>query len=137
MISVRIVGLDEVVLRLDQFPKHLRDVLRSKFENIFSELTRQFFEDTPGRYLDPAQVQTGITDIGSTLVGYIEYTDKVGFYAIYPVNKPMLINLKQQFFAREVHRHPFPKGAPMIERLLAEAKPWIKDQLSDLDIRDL
>ena len=137
LISIQVFGIDEVVFRLDQFPKHLRAVLRTKFENIFAELTRQFFEGTPGRFLDPKQVQTGIAEIGSTLVGYIEYTDKAGFYAIYPVNKPMLMNLKQQFFAREVHRHPFPKGAPSIERALLAAKPWIEDQMENTYIEAL
>lgn len=136
MISIQVFGIDEVVFRLDQLPKRLRAVLRTKFENIFSELTSQFFE-YEGRFLDRKQVQTGITEIGSTLIGYIEYTDKVGFYAIYPVNKPLLINLKQQFFAKEVHLHPYPKGSPTIERILLASKPWIEDQLENTYIEAL
>lgn len=137
LISINVYGAEEITLRLDLLPRRLRDTLRAKFENIFSELTTQFFEGVPGKFLDPKQVQTGITEIGSSLVGYIEYSDKEGVYAIYPVNKPMLMNLKQQFFAREVHHHPFPKGIPMIERLLTEAKPWIEGQLMNTYIEVL
>jgi hypothetical protein len=128
MISVNFSGIDELILRLDLLPQNLRAILRSKFENIFAELTTQFFEGE-GRFLDPNQVQTGITEQGSMLIGYIEYGEKEGFYSIYPVNKPMLYNLKQQFFAREVHFHPYPKGAPVIEQVLRDSKPWVLEEL--------
>jgi hypothetical protein len=137
MISIQVFGVDEVVFRFDQIPKQLRDILKAKFENIFSELTSQFFEGTPGKFLDPKQVQSGISELGSQLVGYIEYSEKSGVYAIYPSKSPFLYNRETGFFAYQVLRHPFPKGVPMIERLLRDTKPWIEDQLEDMMIEGL
>jgi hypothetical protein len=137
LISIKVIGVEEVTFRLDQLPRRLREVLRAKFENIFSIVTREFFDGVPGRFLDPKQVQTGIEEQGALLIGYIQYSDKEGVYSIYPTKGPFLISLKQQFFAREVHAHPFPKGAPMIERHLRESKPWIIDQLEDTVIEAL
>lgn len=131
MISIKVVGVDEVVFRLDQIPRRLREVLRTKFENIFSELTTQFFEGVPGKFLDPKQTQSGVTEIGSTIIGYIEYKDKEGVYGISPKNYPFLYNRETGFFAHQVFAHPYPKGASMIEHVLNESKPWVLEKLED------
>ena len=131
MISVKVVGVEELTFRLDQIPRKLREILKTKFENIFMELTTQFFEGVPGKFLDPKQIETGVSEQGSLLIGYLQYTDKDGVYSILPKKSPFLYNIDTKFFAYEVHAHPFPKGVPMIERLLRESKPWIEEQLHD------
>jgi len=138
MISVTI-NADEVILRLDQFPRRLREALRGKFSEIFSEFESSIFSKAPGKFLDPAYIRTGIGDIGNLTIGFIEATDKPGRYYIFPSKARAL-----RFIARDgdivfakVVRHPFLKSIPSVEHALSESKPWIVDKLEDAVIEAL
>jgi hypothetical protein len=138
MITVKVYA-DEVIFRLDQIPRKLREALRGKFEVIFSEFRQQTFSKTPGRFLDPEFIKTGVEDIGQTVVGFIEAEDKSGTYPIYPVKANLL-----RFLAKDGNlvytkyvAHPFLKGAPIIERTILESKPRIEEQLRDAVIEAL
>lgn len=129
-IDVRVIG-EEVLLRLDQLPQTVRRRLTSKLGAIFSQLEERILSETPGRFFDKAFIQSGVVQQGDLLIGYLEANDKPGVYSILPVNKTYLINRPKNFFAREVHRHPYLKAEALhIETYLRESKPWILDQIN-------
>ncbi len=132
MITITVYA-DEVLLRLDQIPRRLRAALRAKFEAIFDEFRVQTFSKSPGRFLDPNYIKSGVTEQGSLVVGFIESDDKGGFYEILPVKARAL-----RFFAKSGElvytrhvRHPFLRGAPIVAREILLAKPWIEDQVRE------
>lgn len=137
MITVTVYA-DEVIVRLDQFPRKLREAIRSKLETmIFPKIRQDIFVGKPGQFLDPKTVKTSVEDIGSaggTVIGVFEAEDKRGVYGFGPKEKPYL-----KFIAKDgeivrtkhVYNHPFPKTAPVVERVLAESKPWVIEQLED------
>jgi hypothetical protein len=131
MIDVRIVG-DEVLLRLDQLPRKIRREIANKFrQEIFPRIEREITAKPPGKYIDPNYIQSGVEQLGSTLIGFVEIEDKPGVYSILPHGNYLLRNKPQQFVAREVHKHPYLKGAPVVARYLAEQKPWIAEDIND------
>lgn len=138
-IDLRVSG-DEVLLRLDQLPRRVRQELTKKFEAIFARMEGEMLQGVPGKFIDPARVRSGTSAIGSLLIGYIEVEDKPGVYAIYPTKARVL-----RFLAKDgdwVHTprvllHPFLKGAPVVERYLREQKPWLYDMIEDAVIEAL
>jgi len=130
-IDVRVIG-EEVLLRLDQLPQAVRRRIVAKMGAIFAKMEEDILSRTPGRFFDKAFLLSGVTSQGDTLIGYLEANDKPGLYSIFPVNKTYLINRPKNFFAREVHRHPYLKPEALhIETYLRESKPWILDQISE------
>lgn len=140
MISINVtVHADEVLFRLDQIPVKLRAALREKFDQIFSEVREQVFSKTPGQYLDPEYIKTGVEVLGSTLIGFIEVGAKPGTYSIIP-NKARALRFlaKDGMVVRtKFVNHPFLKGAPIVEKRLRELKPWIEDQLTSATYESL
>ena len=138
MISVQIYA-DEVVLNLQQLPRRIRAALRAKFEQIFTEFRTEVFSKVPGKFLDQSYIKTGVTDIGSTVVGFIEGEDKPGTYIITPKTKAFLqFTTKDYGFVKtKLVNHPYLKSAPMVERAILESKPWILDQLENAVIEAL
>jgi hypothetical protein len=127
------VYADEVLFRLDQIPRRIRLALHEKFEQIFATLRAELFSKVPGKYLDPGFIQSGVEDQGSLVIGFVEAQAKPGVYSIFPSKARLLKFVTKEgqlVFARQVTRHPYLKGAPMVERLLRESKPWI---LAELD----
>ena len=138
MITVKVYA-DEVLFRLDQIPKRLRATLQSKFETIFATVRQQAFEGSPWKYLNPAIIQSGVVEQGSLVIGYIEANDRDGKYPIVPKAAPYLKFVAEDggFVKTKLVMHPYLKGAPHIEQLLLESKPWIEDQLEDALIEAL
>lgn len=135
MINIEVtVYPDEVVFNLDQIPRKLRQALDVKYREIFAELSDGFLASTPGKYLDPQTIQTGVENIGNTVIGFIEIKDKPGVYSIFPSKARVLSFLAKSgdhVLTSRVLNHPYPKGTPMVRRYLAEKKPWILEQLRD------
>lgn len=135
MISINItVHADEVLFRLDQIPKKLREALRKKFEQIFVDLEEKLFIGTPNRYLDQKRLKTGVSDVGSAVVGFLEYEERQDKYPITPKTAAFLQfrGAKDNRWVRtHLVEHPYPKGAPAIAQLLRESKPWIFGELED------
>lgn len=130
MIDVRIVG-DEVLLRLDQLPRKIRQEVANKFrQEIFPRIEREITAKPPGKFIDPAFIQSGVDQIGSQLIGYVEIGDKPGVYSILPHGNYPLRNKPQGFVAWQVHNHPYLKGAPVVAQYLAEQKPWIAEDIN-------
>lgn len=132
MIEITVYS-DEVLFRLDQLPKKIRENLRLKFEVIFDEIKSDIFQGIPGKFLDPKYIESGITEIGSTVIGFMETTDKPGFYSIVPTKAKALRFVSKSgdlVHTRHVN-HPFLKGAPIVARYLLAAKPWILQGLED------
>lgn len=137
MITVTVYA-DEVIVRLDQFPRRLREAIRSKLETtIFPKIRQDIFVGKPGQFLDPKTVKTSVEDIGSvggTVVGVFEAEDKPGVYTILPTKANFLRFIAKSgdlVVTKAVYRHPFPKTTPVVERVLAESKPWVIEQLED------
>ncbi len=132
MITITVYA-DEVLFRLDQIPKKLREALRAKFEDVFSVVSQRVFEGSPWKYLNPAMIQSGVTDQGSLVIGYIEATDRDTKYPIVPKAKPYLkfVAKDGEFVTTKLVMHPYLKGVPRVAQVLLESKPWIIDQLTD------
>jgi len=130
-VNVRVLG-EEVLLRLDQLPQAVRRRVVAKMGAIFAKMEEDILSRTPGRFFDKAFLQSGVATQGDLLIGYLEANDKPGLYSILPVNKAFLVNRPKNFFAREVHRHPYLKPEALhIETYLRESKPWILDQINE------
>lgn len=131
---------EEVILLLNQLPKKIQTALRAKYAQIFNTLTEDLFANVPGKFLDPSMVQSGVQDLGSAVVGFIEIQDKPGVYTILP-NKAKLLRFLtkdgERVWARQVLRHPYIKGAPIAERLIQEKLAWIESELEDAMIEAL
>jgi hypothetical protein len=139
MIEIRVYA-DEVTFGLEQIPKRIRENLKSKFEGIFSTVKAEVFSGRPGKYLDPKFIQSGIEQIGSLQIGFIEAEDKPGTYVIVPTKRRLLefIGTKDGALVRtKLVNHPYLKGAPVVARYLEEKKPWILDQLESAVIEAL
>lgn len=138
MITVTVYA-DEVIVRLDQFPRRLREAIRSKLETmIFPKIRQDIFVGKPGQFLDPKTVKTSVEDIGSaggTVIGVFEAEDKPGVYTILPTKAKNLLYFIAKsgdlVVTKAVYRHPFLKTTPVVERVLAESKPWVIEQLED------
>lgn len=135
MVDIQITAYaDELLLRLDNLPKRIREELREKFKYIFSQVEDDLFSKTPGQYLDKQYIRSGVSDIGSSVIGYIEADDKPGVYSILP-NKARVLRFistsGEKVVARQVLNHPYLRATPLIARLMEESKPWIIDQLED------
>jgi hypothetical protein len=114
--------------------------VKAKFEGIFSTVKTEIFEGIPGKYLDQRFIQSGIEQIGSLQIGFIEATDKPGFYSFGPKTKKALAFEAKSgdwVVTKRVINHPYLKGAPIVARYLEEKKPWILDQLEDAVIEAL
>jgi hypothetical protein len=129
MISVRVFP-EEVTLLLQSLPREVAAVLTTKMNSIFDELRAESFVGKPGKFLDQSQMDSGVSVQGSLVIGYLDYTDKDGVYAIAPKRYAFLFSKERQFFARYVSAHPYPKGANWITTLLNNKKPWIEAQLT-------
>jgi len=128
------IHADEVVLALDQFPRRIREALHQKFGVIFAEVRRGIADSRPGKYVDQKYIQSGIEDIGSTTIGFIEAEDKPGTYIIVPTKRRALefIGTKDGALVRtKLVNHPYLKAAPIVAAHLEAKKPWILDQLED------
>jgi hypothetical protein len=135
MVEINITAYaDELLLRLDNLPKNIRENLREKFKFIFSQVEQELFAKTPGQYLDRQYIRSGVTDIGDSTIGYIEADDKPGVYSILP-NKGRLLRFVSasgdKVHARAVLRHPYLQATPLVARLMEESKPWIIEALED------
>lgn len=133
MVEINITAYaDELLLRLDNLPKRIREELREKFKFIFLRVELELFNKTPGQFLDKSYIQSGVTDIGSSVIGYIEATDKPGVYPI-PMSKGKLIQLAsgEKVWARQVLNHPYLKASPLVARAIEQSKPWIIEALED------
>lgn len=135
MISVKIsVSGDEVLFRLDQLPKRIREEVGAKFQSIFLRMAGEITESPPGKYIDPMYIQSGVEQIGSQMIGFIEVQDKPGVYAIYPSKAKILRFVARSgdiVRTRRVLEHPFLKGVPIVERYLRENKPWVLEEIQD------
>lgn len=133
MVEVR-VYTDEITVLLEGLPNEIKMALRRHFENIFDHIRSNAFQGVPRKYLDPRQMETGITDIGRDLtIGFLEYSDKDGVYSIAPINHRFLYSRERQFFAWYVSRHPYPRGAAWIQLYLQSQMPWIENELQGLE----
>jgi hypothetical protein len=131
---------DELVLRVDNLPRKIQAAIREKFRYIFTEVEQELFSKTPGKFLDRQYIESGITEIGGTIIGYIEATDKPGVYSIIPTKAKVLRFVTKSgelIRTRRVYNHPFLKASPLVARLMEESKPWIVDQLEDAVIEGL
>jgi len=138
-INVQIVG-EEVLLRLDQLPKAIRQSVTRKFEAITARIESEMLAATPGRYIGKERVRSGVETLGGTLIGYVEVDDKPGEYSIFPSKQPILKFIAKSgdlVRTRRVLHHPFLKGAPVVARYLLENKPWIVDQIENAVIEAL
>lgn len=133
-IDVTIRG-EEVLLRLDQLPRKIREEIRDKFtSSIFPRMTREILSGTPGKFIDPRYIQTGVEQIGSLVIGFLEVEDKPGVYAIYPDKARILRFVGKSgeiVRTRRVLNHPYLKGAPVVERYLLENKPWLVEEVQE------
>lgn len=134
MLDIKVFA-DEAILRLDQVPKKVREALRAKYESIFAELQTRVktSSGTVGKFLDPMMITSGISDVGSAVVGYIEYKDKEDKYPIVPKAAAFLQFRSESggWVRTQLVMHPYPKAASTIEQLLSSSKPWILEQLED------
>jgi hypothetical protein len=125
---------EEVLVQLKGLPQKVREAVKSKMETILATVREDIFQTLPGKYIDPKTIVSGVTDVGSTIVGFIEATDKPGLYYIFPNYAKYLIFIGardgKKVAARMV-RHPYPRGTPLVISKMAELKPWIEDQLED------
>lgn len=141
MINVTVqVSTGEVLLRLDQLPRRVRRALTDKMNDIIRLAKTDMLSGPPGKFIDSTYVKSGVETIGSLLIGFIEVEDKPGVYQIYPSKARILKFIAKSgdlVKTRRVLRHPFPKGAPVVERYLTENKPWIIDQVEDAVIEAL
>lgn len=128
MLTIRVYA-DEVTALAEKIPVAIREAFRAQFESIQESLASGAFTGIPRRYLDPNQMQSGVTELGALLVGYLEYEDKEGVYPIFPINHAMLINKAKNFYAYAVFRHPYLHGATWIEQYLRSQTPWIEAEL--------
>jgi hypothetical protein len=124
---------DEVILALQRLPRKVQTAVMDKLETIMSGIREDIFQGLPGKYLDPTTIRSGVLKQGSSIIGYIESTDKSGHYEIVPVKAKML-----RFIAKDGEKvvtqhvwHPYLKGSPLIASKMAELKPWIEDQIQD------
>lgn len=135
MVEINITAYaDELLLRLDNLPKAIQSELREKFKYIFSRVEEELFSKTPGQYLDKAYIRSGITDIGSSVIGFIEADDKPGVYSILPSKGKLLRFVSasgDKVYARAVLRHPYLRATPLVARLMEESKPWVIEALED------
>lgn len=133
MISTNItIRGDEVLFRLDQLPRKIREEVGKKFRGIFSQISQEITSRPPGKFIDPAYIQSGVEQIGSQMIGFIEVEDKPGVYAIYPSKARALRFISKSgelVQTQRVLNHPYLKGAPIVERYLAESKPWIVEEI--------
>lgn len=130
-IDVRVIG-EEVLLRLDQLPQAVRRRIVAKMGAIFAKMEEDILSHTPGRFFDKTFLLSGVATQGDTLIGYLEANDKPGLYSILPTKHAFLINRPKNFFAREVHRHPYLKPEALhIETYLRDSKPWILEQITE------
>lgn len=128
MIDIRVYS-DEVTLLLDKVPREVARVMTAKMQGIFDILKPGSMQGIPGKFLDPRQMQSGITTQGSLVIGFLEYTDKDGVYPIAPKNYRFLWSKQRNFFAHFVFAHPYPRGAAWVEQYLEQQKPWIEGEL--------
>lgn len=130
-LEIKVQG-DEVLLRLDNLPRNIRAALRRKFHQIFDDLDTEILKGVPGKYIDPKNLKSGVEELGSLIIGFVEGEDKPGVYSIYPHKGNLLRFLSKSgelVFAPRVLAHPFPKAVPIIERYLQDHKPWIVEQI--------
>lgn len=127
---------EEVLARLESLPKRLREFLTAKMEAFLEGPARErLHSEVPGKFLDPKYVHADVQTLGSLLVGSIEAEDKPGVYGIVPTKASVLRFVAKSgdlVFTKRVRFHPFPKGAPVIERYFREHKPWLIEQTEDL-----
>jgi len=132
-IEIRIYD-EEVVLRLDQFPKKIREAIRAKFTtDIFPGFKQRLSSRPPGKFLDPQTLETGVVDQGQLVIGYIESTDKTGTYPIYPVKARLLRFVAKSgdlVFTKRV-AHPFLKGSLLVQSEFVRDEEWIIKQLEE------
>jgi hypothetical protein len=138
MINITVYA-DEVTVALDQLPRKIRENLKAKFEGIFTDVRQELAQTIPGKYIDPRFIQSGVEQIGSLQIGFIEAEDKPGFYVILPTKAKALRFIAKSGDLVMTKRvlHPYLKGAPVVAQYLETKKPWILDQLEDAVIEAL
>jgi hypothetical protein len=133
MITVKIIA-EEAIFHLDKLPASIRNALKKKYEDIFDQLRAGMKDQIPLKFLDPKLVTSGVEEIGSSVIGFIEAEDKPGVYAIFPTKAKVLRFLSKSgeiVFAPKVLNHPFPKAAQHLNQYLLDSKPWIVEQLTN------
>jgi hypothetical protein len=138
LIDITVQG-DEVLVALKGLPKKIQDALTNKLYNIVTTIHEDLFHTLPAKYLDPGTIHSGVTQQGTTLIGYIESQDKTGFYPIVPVKARMLrfVAKSGDLVRTRYVRHPYLKGSDILAQRMAQLKPWIEDQLYDALIETL
>ena len=133
MIEIRIYD-EEVILRLDQFPRKIREAMREKFSSaIFPQIREDITSRPPGKFLDLKNLETGVEDQGQSVIGFISYEDKPGTYPIIATKSALL-----HFFWNKIGRwivtkevaHPFLKGTKIVAEELTSKHNWIIDELT-------
>ena len=152
-LNVRFSG-DEVLVRLDGFPRRLRDVLDLKFRELVDELRLKVMENLSGKVLNTKSgallgaVRSGVEQLGSQLIGFVEidpanttvkeyalvheYGGK-GSYEIVPVSKRMLRFIGKSgdvVFASYV-LHPPAAERSYLRSAFIEMQPLITSGLED------
>jgi hypothetical protein len=138
MINITVYA-DEVLFGLDQLPRKIRESLGAKFQTIFADVRQELSQTVPGKYIDQRYIQSGVEQIGSLQIGFIEAEDKPGFYVILPTKARALRFIAKSGDLVMTKRvlHPYLKGAPIVAQYLETKKPWIFDQLESAVIEAL
>src|SRR6266566_3244175 len=108
---------DEVMLKLEGLPRRVRDALHLKFERIFDQVRGDFFKATPAKFLDPSLAIMDVTDVGSSVLGYIEINQKDGTYTITAKSQALrFISKGGELLFRKSVQHAYPKVGPTVAR---------------------
>lgn len=131
LISVNVTG-EEILAVIDKKQKRLVTLLESKMHQVVEETTELFLKELPGKYVDPKTIHFGVDRLTPTsIVGYIEATDKTGGYPIVPEKARALRFIAKSgdlVFTQFVFR-PYLKGSKFVESHVLTLKPWIEEQL--------
>lgn len=145
MISVRVTTQGELAVRLDQVPQRLRAAVAEKLGlAIESAYTKAVLQFSNGKYSATAEIEHGVEQLGSLLIGYIEpvtvkakvqETGGKGSYIIEAVNAKTL-----RFFWDKVGAVVFPKsvlhppleGKHYIENALRAEVIQLNDELAEI-----
>ena len=147
MLQISIHG--EVITRLDDIPRKLRQAFGEKFEELIGELHAKALANFPGA--SGADVSYGVDHLDeTTLIGYIEpRTPKTiaqefggkGWYAIEVGGKGFLANKKDTsrypsgFFSKVGVLHPPMVGKHYILDTLEREMPWLESELENIRVQ--
>lgn len=139
MIQITVYN-SELLLKLEELPRRVRSALRAKMATIIESLYQDIFKTNPGKFFDKNLIEHGTEELGSSVVGFIEGSDKPGVYSIFPTKARTLRFIGKSgdvVYTKQVLNHPYLKSSPHIAAMLEAKKPWIFDQLEDAMIEAL